>query len=112
MSPVSGEEEKCQHQWEDAQLRATKDGAYILSVDYCPLCGLHDLSYRLNSLQQSNDALATELQAAREALREIGDNTSPAAVEKASTETVFLAVDVHQCVADFFATYPDKEQPR
>lgn len=34
------------------------------------------------------------------ALREIMDNTSPAAVEKASTQTVFLAIDIHQCAAE------------
>lgn len=41
------------------------------------------------------------------ALREIMDNTSPAAVEKASTQTVFLAIDIHQCAAE--ALLPPQE---
>jgi hypothetical protein len=45
------EPKECQHKWEDAQLRTTRDGQYILSVDYCALCGVHDLSYRLILLE-------------------------------------------------------------
>ena len=28
----------CEHEWEDAQLRTTKDGALIRSMDYCAKC--------------------------------------------------------------------------
>lgn len=27
------------HEWEDVQLRATKDGMYVASGDYCSVCG-------------------------------------------------------------------------
>jgi hypothetical protein len=60
---------ECEHKWEDAQLRATKDGAYILSVDYCPRCGAHDLSYKLlrleaevTRLKAKNEELEAELE--------------------------------------------------
>jgi len=35
---ASGVVGDCNHEWEDAQLRATNDGMYIKSVDYCAKC--------------------------------------------------------------------------
>ena len=42
-------QEQCEHKWEDAQLRATRDGLLICSVDFCALCGTHDFSRQLEA---------------------------------------------------------------
>lgn len=156
MSPASGEEEKCQHQWNWDRSR-------------CFRCSM-ELETYLNSLQQSNDALTTkwndfmewltdlqvvhwtlteetkndpkkaveallqtylneindsaisevarkardydalttELQAAREALREIA-----LADGGAYTQDYQPGVDrLADIACAFFSSYPDKEQPR
>jgi hypothetical protein len=55
------EQQSCEHKWEDAQLRTTKDGMYILSVDYCARCGWHDLNYQLNTQARRIEALEAAL---------------------------------------------------
>lgn len=47
----------CLHQWEDAQLRLTRDGTYVASFDYCVLCNKWDMTYHSEQVKLLRAAL-------------------------------------------------------
>ena len=58
---MTNQDKACVHKWEDAQLRTTRDGLYIASVDYCAQCGTQSFSLALQAAREEITRLKEEV---------------------------------------------------